>query len=833
MPVLYTNNATSTLSAGIAAGATSLTVSAGQGLRFPSPTGGDYFYATLTNNAGAIEIIKVTARTTDTLTVTRAQDGTTALAWNAGDRIEVRITKAMLDDLKADARAGSYTSNLAFSGTGLRITGDFSNATLSNRVAFQSSTTNGNSTVTVLPNGTATISQFAAYSASSPDNTAFLAFQSNGVTNQILSNKTGSGTTLPLLFMMDGAEAARFATSRNLLVGGTTDNATDKLQVTGSMSLSSALRVGASPSAGTAGQVLTSAGAGAAPTWATATASNLQEFTSSGTWTKPSGAQFVMVDVWGAGGGGGSGSRAATSSGGGGGGGGGGFRRVVFKASSLGATETVTIGLGGSGGASLAADNATGNAGGAGGSSSFGAWASAYGGAGGSGGNSSGIPGGAGGGSLASSGETVGFGGAAATTSAAGSPSGWGGGSGGGGGLFGGLAGGGSTLGGGGGGSGASLNNGFYYPAGGRGGSNAGATGGGGLAGYALTTGGAGGELQGGGGGGAAGLSQASFYRAAYGNSTFAILGDKSIATSSNATSWTHKPSPIAASNNYGSIFYDGAKWVIFGFYGGTYEIFTTTDFVTYTAKTTPPQSVRTLRYLNGNYVGVGAAGGIWTSTDLTTWTQRTSGVSQNLWDVCWTGTNYVACGNTGTVIYSSNLSTWTAVTGLPTAHIMCIAAGASGRVVYANSGGSQRYSTDHGVTFTLATTGASPATQVGPTNLEYLNGIFVLAADNAIWSSSDGNTWASQSAGAMIGGLGYGGGMYFFANSSTSYQVASGSALTSLTSYTPTGSSGPGNAGGAGGAAGGGGGGSASASGVASGAGGAGGNGLVRVYTW
>lgn len=39
-------------------------------------------------------------------------------------------------------------------GTGTRITGDFSNGTASNRVAFQTSTLNGNTYVLSIPNGT-------------------------------------------------------------------------------------------------------------------------------------------------------------------------------------------------------------------------------------------------------------------------------------------------------------------------------------------------------------------------------------------------------------------------------------------------------------------------------------------------------------------------------------------------------------------------------------------------------------------------------------------------------------------------------------------------------
>lgn len=97
----------------------------------------------------------------------------------------------------------------------------------------------------------------------------------------------------------------------------------------------------------------------------------IAEFTSSGTFTKPAGYDYFIVELWGAGGGGG---KSTASSGCGGGGGGYSFKR--FEYADIGTSETVTIGAGG-------AKKTTQANGGTGGESTFGSLLTAYGGSGG------------------------------------------------------------------------------------------------------------------------------------------------------------------------------------------------------------------------------------------------------------------------------------------------------------------------------------------------------------------------------------------------------------------------------------------------------------------
>jgi hypothetical protein len=103
MGLKVTNNAFGTLNAGITSSSTTIVLQAGEGARFPTLSAGDYFYATLIDTTNNLEIVKVTARSTDTMTVVRAQDNTTARAFSTNDRFELRPTAALFNEVVVKA----------------------------------------------------------------------------------------------------------------------------------------------------------------------------------------------------------------------------------------------------------------------------------------------------------------------------------------------------------------------------------------------------------------------------------------------------------------------------------------------------------------------------------------------------------------------------------------------------------------------------------------------------------------------------------------------------------------------------------------------------------
>jgi len=98
MGIKFTNFARSQLAVGLSAVDTALSVTGTHGARFPVLGAGDYFYATLENAVGQREIVKVTARVTDTFTIVRGQDDTTGATWVAGDSVSLRFNKLAITD---------------------------------------------------------------------------------------------------------------------------------------------------------------------------------------------------------------------------------------------------------------------------------------------------------------------------------------------------------------------------------------------------------------------------------------------------------------------------------------------------------------------------------------------------------------------------------------------------------------------------------------------------------------------------------------------------------------------------------------------------------------
>jgi hypothetical protein len=119
-----------------------------------------------------------------------------------------------------------------FSGTAARIQCDFSNTTVANRTAFQDKTTNNQTSVYILPNGTSSIAGIYGWNNSDPTNAAYGGFGLTSTAYQIATGVAGSGAAVPMIFVVSGAEAARFLTANGQLCLGTTSIPTDGGQLT-------------------------------------------------------------------------------------------------------------------------------------------------------------------------------------------------------------------------------------------------------------------------------------------------------------------------------------------------------------------------------------------------------------------------------------------------------------------------------------------------------------------------------------------------------------------------------------------------------------------------
>jgi len=114
-------------------------------------------------------------------------------------------------------------SDISLNGTGGRITGDFSNATLGNRVLFQTSTTNGGTALAVIPNGTGTFSGFNFTNTSNTTNYSVGSLYADAAAITLSSTRIGTGSFLPLIFATSDVERMRIDTSGNVFFGSSSN----------------------------------------------------------------------------------------------------------------------------------------------------------------------------------------------------------------------------------------------------------------------------------------------------------------------------------------------------------------------------------------------------------------------------------------------------------------------------------------------------------------------------------------------------------------------------------------------------------------------------------
>jgi len=209
MAVKFSNNAKTTLSSGITSSATSIAVV--DASAWPTLGAGDYSLCTFITVADpdVLEIVKVTAISGNTLTVVRAQEGTTARAFASADKAELRVTAGLLEQ--------------ALTGTDV--------------VKLDSLTASA----------TASYSMAAGGVAYSPSNVNALVVSLNGVTQEPTDAFTISGSTLTFASALTSADSIDYIVdlAKTLDIGEPSDNTVSPAKLTSAVNLDAITNNGA------------------------------------------------------------------------------------------------------------------------------------------------------------------------------------------------------------------------------------------------------------------------------------------------------------------------------------------------------------------------------------------------------------------------------------------------------------------------------------------------------------------------------------------------------------------------------------------------------------
>jgi hypothetical protein len=228
--------------------------------------------------------------------------------------------------------------------------------------------------------------------------------------------------------------------------------------------------------------------------------------------------------------------------------------------------------------------------------------------------------------------------------------------------------------------------------------------------------------------------------------------------SSTDAVTWSSWSSPISRNGyGFGSVFYANGYYAVGANdgYNDANNVAYSTNATSWTkvAGPTGTQYGSIVAGVNNTFIWAGVDSVIYTSTNATTWTQRSTQIS-GYWAV-WSYGNgrYLAAdlNNTPNIVYSTNLTTWsyTTYSGAMTPELKDYYTASNGTtaVFIPNNPNSYvpAYSTTNGTSWTTSDLYVSGWTAIS--NPAYGNGVFVVAVDGTgMFVSSNGANWTQYS---------------------------------------------------------------------------------------
>lgn len=207
--VKFADNAYGTLGGSLASTASSIAFTSGHGARFPAVAAGECLYVCLLNSNNVLEEIQITTHTAgaDSADVVRAVGGTTAKAWNAGDRIEARISSTAIankfsDPLNVTSTAQSYVAGPILTGNAITSTGFMASAASLRSWTGTAPPSGGTVNVGLLMSN---VSSFGVFFGDGPPTlnaakgSLYLRRDGSGATDRAYINTDGGGTWTALV----------------------------------------------------------------------------------------------------------------------------------------------------------------------------------------------------------------------------------------------------------------------------------------------------------------------------------------------------------------------------------------------------------------------------------------------------------------------------------------------------------------------------------------------------------------------------------------------------------------------------------------------------------